>query len=586
MPGGQGGNDIYSVDFDGSTWGTPENLGTAVNSKDNEVFPCYHGDKLYFSSDGRDTRGGLDLFVCAWKDDAFQKAENIGDPMNSPRDDFGLMFTSDDMGYFSSNRENGAGSDDIYRFQIKETVTVESDFVAGQFRYRNLDGGPASGLKVQLLDEDGNLVMNGETNEDGEFIFRHLGDMDGYRLRIEGEEDVELIIYDKNGQKVATLISDEKGEFVFKRLSEQYTGTMALIDPDDVKDGLGDLNGQFVYEHLPNQYASKLKVMLLDENGNIAFETETDEFGNFEFRNLDMSKNYMVRMQELDDDLTLLIFNKDDNITAILRRDGQGDFVFRRLNENFGGNMQKLELSNEDLLSDLQGSMHGQFEHKEKGLNFGSGLTFEVLDKDGNLVLQSVTDKDGFFRLAGLPLTESYILRIPSSDDHHDEDIHLTILNRKGQKVALLDKDKQGYFVYTPLGLSGAIDLTHMELENVDLSDLMKVPTIYYGKNIHTLDRDARKVLDKLVEDLKAYPDKRVEVNSYADSRASAEYNLALSGRRTNSVVQYLKRKGISSARLGGNAYGESKLLNDCGDGVDCPEELHRLNRRSEIRIY
>jgi hypothetical protein len=229
MPGGQGGDDIYVSQFDGSEWSTPVNLGPEVNSEANDVFPCYYNDMLYFSSNRKESTGGLDIFKCTHKDGAFLKAEKLGDPINSKEDDFGLIFKTDNVGYFSSNRSSGEGKDDIYMFKVKEQVTIESDFLAGKFNYRNLEGN-VDGMTVMLYDEDGNLVMDTKTNENGEFIFKHLGRDGEYRIKIEGEEDMELVIYNINGETVATLLSDSKGEFMYKRLPSGDVGTMALMD--------------------------------------------------------------------------------------------------------------------------------------------------------------------------------------------------------------------------------------------------------------------------------------------------------------------------------------------------------------------
>ncbi len=586
MPGGHGGDDIYVSSFDGTNWADPKNLGPEINSESNEVFPSYHNEVLYFSSNRKESSGGLDIFKSEMEENVFKTAEKLGEPINSPEDDFGLIFKSDNVGYFSSNRANGAGKDDIYMFKVNETVTIESDFLAGKFNYRNLDG-HVEGMKVMLYDEEGNLVMDTETNENGEFIFKNLGQNGEYRIKVEGEEDLELVIYNLNGETVATLLSDSKGEFLYKRLPAGDVGTMTLMDPEDLDDNLGTLDGQFIYEHLPTKFASNMKVLLVDENGDIQFTTTTDEYGNFEFKNLPANENFLVRMEELDDNLTLLIFNKDDNITAMLRMDGQGDFVFKKLQQKYAGNLELMETEDVDLFEDIKGTVFGRFVHKQKDQKFGDGLDFLVYDKDGNLVMETKSDEKGFFRLNTLPLTDSYMFQLAEGNLEMGDDIQMIVMNREGTQIAILDKDKKDFFVYTPLGLAGKIDLTEMEYENMTLENFSKeVPTIYYAKGSSYLSAKSRAILDDLIKELKSNKDIKIEVNSYADSRASAEFNLKLSGKRSNSVLRYLKSKGISSERMGGNAYGESKLLNDCGDGVDCPEELHQLNRRSEIRVY
>ncbi|MBC8156205.1 MAG: OmpA family protein [Bacteroidetes bacterium] len=120
MPGGLGGTDIYVSRWVGKTWGKPVNLGKTVNSTGNEMFPYVDAKgNLYYSSDGQAGLGGLDIFFAELTDrgDAAKKSLNLGEPINSGKDDFGLITDGErKMGYFSSNRKNGGTDDDLYRF--------------------------------------------------------------------------------------------------------------------------------------------------------------------------------------------------------------------------------------------------------------------------------------------------------------------------------------------------------------------------------------------------------------------------------------------------------------------------------------
>jgi outer membrane protein OmpA-like peptidoglycan-associated protein/tetratricopeptide (TPR) repeat protein len=119
MPGGFGGTDIYVVEFNGGNWGTPVNLGPSVNTAGNEMFP-YVDEKghLYFSSDGLPGLGELDMFFIEMANGTpTGKPRNLGAPLNSTKDDFGLITDGErKVGYFSSNRKRGGQDDDIYRF--------------------------------------------------------------------------------------------------------------------------------------------------------------------------------------------------------------------------------------------------------------------------------------------------------------------------------------------------------------------------------------------------------------------------------------------------------------------------------------
>jgi peptidoglycan-associated lipoprotein len=108
---------------------------------------------------------------------------------------------------------------------------------------------------------------------------------------------------------------------------------------------------------------------------------------------------------------------------------------------------------------------------------------------------------------------------------------------------------------------------------------------IYYDLDKAEIRSDAAKVLDSLALILNANPTITIELGSHTDSRAAEDYNLKLSQRRAQSAVDYLVKKGIEKNRLVALGYGETKLVNDCVEGVDCTEEQHQENRRTTIRV-
>lgn len=126
-PGGNGGLDIYRVNMDASgRFGNPVNMGKAINTAGDEVFPFVSEDgKLYFASDGHPGLGKLDLFVAVRKGGKIT-VENLGLPYNSPMDDFGYLI--DDFGneFFTSNRGGGEGDDDIYYYLAPEIPEEET----------------------------------------------------------------------------------------------------------------------------------------------------------------------------------------------------------------------------------------------------------------------------------------------------------------------------------------------------------------------------------------------------------------------------------------------------------------------------
>jgi tetratricopeptide (TPR) repeat protein len=118
MPGGFGGTDIYMSKFENETWSKPVNLGDSINTPGNEMFPYIFQDSiLFFSSDGHGGLGGLDILKTNLS--GHVKLKNMGVPVNSTNDDFGIVVDKDGLsGFLASDRQNGAGEDDIYGFKM------------------------------------------------------------------------------------------------------------------------------------------------------------------------------------------------------------------------------------------------------------------------------------------------------------------------------------------------------------------------------------------------------------------------------------------------------------------------------------
>ncbi|MBC6997972.1 OmpA family protein [Cytophaga sp. FL35] len=116
-------------------------------------------------------------------------------------------------------------------------------------------------------------------------------------------------------------------------------------------------------------------------------------------------------------------------------------------------------------------------------------------------------------------------------------------------------------------------------------SQIAELGNAYFDLNSSYLNKNAKTVLKGLAEMMEKYPQLELEISSHADSRGSETYNQWLSERRVNRTLEYLMEQGVSEARLHGESFGETQLLNNCDDHTYCPEDKHKVNRRSEFKI-
>jgi len=167
--GGLGQTDIYSVEIKSdNTYGEPVNLGDKINSPGREMFPFVAKDStFYFSSDGHINLGLLDVFKSNIIKDKQAAPENLGAPFNSRFDDFAFFIDSEkETGFISSNRAQGSGSDDIYKFEVYQCQQIIKGVVKEKVSLI-----PISLASVKLLDEKGKVIQEITSNELGEFKF-------------------------------------------------------------------------------------------------------------------------------------------------------------------------------------------------------------------------------------------------------------------------------------------------------------------------------------------------------------------------------------------------------------------------------
>ena len=171
MPGTMGETDIFKVEVNQSGFGIPVNLGPNVNTTSKDWYPFVDDNVLYFTSDRYGGKGGSDIYAA--KLEGFNtKPVILNAPINTSSDDFALVINSETRkGYFSSNRAEGKGSDDIYSFIEEEPVTFKChQIVKGEVRDRNTTV-LLPGAEVVLNDKEGKVLATFLTKDDGTFLF-------------------------------------------------------------------------------------------------------------------------------------------------------------------------------------------------------------------------------------------------------------------------------------------------------------------------------------------------------------------------------------------------------------------------------
>lgn len=245
-PDGLGGWDIYVSRRIGETWTTPENLGAVVNTAGNEISPFFLGNSLFFSSDWHHGFGGLDIFRAERNDNEWNKVYHLGNGINSPRDDYGLIFSADkNIGYFTSNRSGGKGREDIYQFSKRtdQILITVSD----------AEGQPVPGASVDFSACNESVFI---TDEGGNYAFQALGGLDcetiiskvgytSFALKVESsgarKNQSYKVVLTKEAEKLTGMLVSTATNLavsdVFVRATDQGTG--------EILEDYSDSNGRY-----------------------------------------------------------------------------------------------------------------------------------------------------------------------------------------------------------------------------------------------------------------------------------------------------------------------------------------------------
>jgi hypothetical protein len=230
MPGGIGGTDIYRCFRAADGWTQPQNLGKTINTRGDETTPFIHIDNiLYFASSGHGGFGGLDVFKVSIDGKEIGQVENLGYPVNTSSDDFGLILNKQGVhGFMSSNRRSGGFNDDLYEVMVD--LQQYPLVITGHLRYHDPDWSQTSRLEVlanarlTLVDHKrGMPVYETTTGPAGDFLLE-IPYSSLYRLKVSsekvGEPTVSLEI-----PKNRKLHTDHEIVVVKEKFSQAVTGS-------------------------------------------------------------------------------------------------------------------------------------------------------------------------------------------------------------------------------------------------------------------------------------------------------------------------------------------------------------------------
>jgi outer membrane protein OmpA-like peptidoglycan-associated protein/tetratricopeptide (TPR) repeat protein len=218
MPGTFGQSDIYKVAINNNGgFGPPENLGPGINTEGKETFPFVTDEnEIYFASDGHPGLGGLDVFAGKLNEKGVSNIQNVGADINSPKDDFAYIIdTKSRRGFFTSNKDGGQGSDDIYKFLETKPLVICTQELYGTITDL-ATGAVLPNTKLTLYDNNFKIINTGYSDQNGNYTFPVECGLT-YNVRAEKEKyttkEQSVTILKENG-RTNLSIALEKSECV------------------------------------------------------------------------------------------------------------------------------------------------------------------------------------------------------------------------------------------------------------------------------------------------------------------------------------------------------------------------------------
>lgn len=556
QPGGMGGYDIYVCYKTSRGWTEPKNLGYPVNTAGNEMSPFVdEKGRLFFSSDWHEGFGGMDVFTAERFSFGWGNIQNLGNQVNSSYDEMYFVFQPQkQIGYYSSNRPEGEGNEDIYK------VTQKKNFVD---RSRvNLAEGEKFTFSDELFKSGQYTLSNTRTKEMYNLLLKLIDNPDKI-IQINSFTDAKgstknNLALSQNRAKALTDFIISKG---VNRNRIRYQG----YGEDYLLNGCNDRATCTDQQHAANRRTEVLVVGHFDPSGN-PIVTQNGfpgpEISTVSYNNNNNTNNSSSATKSTSKSTTKTSSSKSNANPVRKSHYAIGD-VIEVANVYYEHGKSRID------------------ERKSPGLK----QLIEILTEHPHVVIEigAHTDATGSSKY-NLELSEKRAKAV--KDFLIKKGVTESRLKYKGYgETKLLNRCKDGVKCSdNEHAVNRRTEFKVMDQKGFKVGDIIKVDDVFYELNKSKLDMDKSRGLQ---EALKILTDNKisVEIRSHTDAQGSSKYNLELSEKRAKAVYDYLVKGGVNKHRLKYKGYGETKLLNRCKDGVKCSDSDHAVNRRTDFKV-
>jgi outer membrane protein OmpA-like peptidoglycan-associated protein len=488
------------------------------------------GNKIYFSSDRPGGYGGFDLYYADITESGYGEPVNLGEKVNGIGHEVFPHVTQGDL-YFSSDRLTGLGGLDIYKTDIELLGEVKNlgkpfNSVQDDFAYY------VDGSGMQYISSDRGMMES----RDDIYSIAYLYDKFRIKIytengeRLDGMEGLEFVVKDSRGNEIpfemkdGALLGLKEGDY---NLQVKRKGYFPIRMP--------------IFAGSPDGIEKGIDYKMISIPYNSLLSLDTIYY-NFD--------KYNIRPDAAD---------KLDRVTVLLG-------WFPEFNLNITSH------------TDVRGSMsYNERLSENRSKSAASYLYNKGIDR--NRISLGWKGKTQLIT----PCTQG----VDCPELEHEK-------NRRSMLSFELYPDRDVDYELPPgldyvestEELAQALERMVREKQSLLMPEVIAEDILYYDLDSYKIRSDAEEVLDRAIELLEKYPFMKIEISSHTDTRQSVAYNDRLSKNRSTAVFMYLRKNGIDPSRVSLTWYSKLKVAVPCGDDVDCSEEQHQLNRRTELRLY
>lgn len=482
--------------------------------------------------------------------------------------------------------------------EVKTVVKVEKvkQYVqlAGKLSFDNDKKTPLKRKLVSVVNQQGDVIASSLTTNHGVFVFPGI-DLDaaeGLSIHLSESENPnhERVKLETTQTESVDIISSTGNDYQFRR-TEARNVIQKIIDPDFRYNVGGKLISTKGDE---KKVAANKEVCLLGKQNNIIQKVKTNALGNFLFTRVIPNQEYSFSFDttEFGIDGNLNLFSVSDKFIKRIDSTSKNKFIYKFISTSQSA-FSEMIVDDSELKMNVKGRLCG--DNKNNPL---ANVKVLLLNDKYETIDTTITNDKGDFVFNYLPYTRQILISVENEKNLLEAFSNILVFDNDQNLIKLVSLVKGNSFRYKPLPTEQEL-LTEVYVDDPWLSVIKPktkngkvveaketiVENILFEFNKSELLAQSKQTLDKVILAMNANQNFKVELGAHSDSKGGDAYNLKLSDERAKSAKDYIVSKGIDAKRIIAKGYGETKLLNNCGNDVKCSDDEHAVNRRLEFKL-